>query len=296
MAAAGKGGEVEVFLDDTLHRFPRTGNVARGAPGVGDVAGPGAGVSPAAEVIDHALLLAGLDGIANFGVLRLHVKPHVVAAAVVHLDEVVVPLVEIGLAVGLFVLVETHAAPPGGRVARAAGVVARIAVDAGLEAQRVDVVGHGAHAVGKLLGVDVQPACFGVAAVPVAVVDVDILVAGSRQTFAHHGVGLLADEFFADAKPVGVPRAPPHGGRIDGLKSQGPCQQTGGKNRSLKCFHRFLVFLLSLTAKVQRNKDTTSRTSPFFVGWATKFTCAGGETPTPFSSRRKRSWEKRKRI
>ena len=177
---------------------------------VGDVGDPCAGIGPAADVEHDVLLAAVADGIRDFRVLRALVEPHVVAAAIVNLDEVEVPVAEVELAVLLLMACEAHADAPGMAVARAAGVVARVAVDACLQAERVDVVDECAHARGEELRVQAQVAVLA-AAVPVAVVDVHILESSLLQSAVVHGVGLLADELFVDVQGKRVPRTPAHG-------------------------------------------------------------------------------------
>jgi len=101
---------------------------------------------------------------------------------------------------------------PLGALARGAGVVACVGVDAGLEAEAVDVIDQRAQSVGEFLGMEQQVSVHAVASAEIAVVDVDVLVSGFLQAAARHGVGLFADELLADVDAVGVPRAPAHGG------------------------------------------------------------------------------------
>ena len=123
----------EILGQDALDALPSIVNVARGAPGVSYLGAPCAGVSPAAHVIHDAGLAAVLDGIGDLGVLLLFVEVHVSTTAVIHLDEVEVPVAKVELAVFLLVACEAHADAPGMAVAAAAGVIAGIAVDAGFQ-------------------------------------------------------------------------------------------------------------------------------------------------------------------
>ena len=106
---------------------------------------------------------------------------------------VVLEIVDAPLRIGLRVL-EFVAAAAG---PAAAGLPARIRIDAQLQALRVHVVGQRFHAGGKVLGVRVDETFRVAFAVP-AVVDVHVQVAGVFHAARDHGIGGLADHLFVD--------------------------------------------------------------------------------------------------
>ena len=238
--------EVEVLVDDALHGFPVVVDVTGGSPGVGYVADPGAWVGPSAYVEGDFLsfLLGSLgDSLADLGVLETLVQTHVVTTAEVHLDKVVVPVDEVGVAVGFLISCQSHAASPRLFLSGATGVVACIGVDTCREAQLVDVVGYHAHAVREFLGVDAELSV-AVASVPVSVVDVDVLVACLCQSGADHGIGLPADDILGDVQGKSVPGAPSQGRWVKVL-----CIYVQGKEAACQkgccaccVFHRFMFF------------------------------------------------------
>ena len=110
-----------------------------------------------------------------------------VAAAEVDLDEVEAQLLEEEVGVLLVVLVESDAdARLVAAVIAAAGVVAGVAVNTGFQALGVDVVDDRLQTVGEALRVNLQLAAGLVAPAEVAVVDVDVVVAGIQQLLRHH--------------------------------------------------------------------------------------------------------------
>ena len=220
VAAAGIGRQVEVLAYDGLHRAPVGRYVAAYAPRARQVARPRAGEGPAADV-DRDVFGADLaDGLDDGRVTLALVEVELLArAAVVDLDEVEAPLVEIEVGILLLVPVEPHAHAVGvGIPQRTAGVGARVGVDTRPQAKAVDMVDDALDAVGEAFGVGLQHALL-VAVAEEAVVDVDIAVAGILQPERHHGIGLAADKLLADVYTVGVPRAPPHDGRLDALRA-----------------------------------------------------------------------------
>ena len=165
---------------------------------------PGAGIGPAAQVVAH-ILACGDDGIVNGRVLFLLVQAGMVAAAVIYLDEVEVQLLEVEVGIHLFVAVEAHVGVLRVAVAdAAAGAVARIAVDAGLQALGVNIVAHHLQAAGEALGMDAHlPLCS--AAILEAVVDVDVQVARILQSLGDHSIGLTLDDVFRNVHRESVP-------------------------------------------------------------------------------------------
>ena len=127
-----------------------------------------------------------------------------VAATVIHLDEVEVPVDEVKFAVLFLMTREAHADAPCMTPLTATGVVTGIGVDAGLQTELVDVVHQRAHAVRKPLGVKTQMTVLA-ASVPVAVVDVHIEIAGFLQTVLVHGISLSLDEVLVDVEGKRVP-------------------------------------------------------------------------------------------
>lgn len=79
----------------------------------------------------------------------------------------------------------------------------------------MDVVDDGFQAVWKPRGMRTE-CSVGRAAIEGTVVDVDIIVAGMPQSQPHKRIGLLADKGVMNEVTVGVPRTPPHRGRIVG--------------------------------------------------------------------------------
>ena len=217
VALAAIGREVEVLLDDALHRAPGVVDVARGAPREGGAVDPCAGIGPSAGIHAHIRATGILDGVGNGGVAFLLVEHQVVfvvivrAAAEVHLDEVKATLLEEEVGVLLVVFVEAHALTRGVAVEhRAAGVAASIAVDARLQSLLVYIVCHGLQSLREARGVYEQMAVVLVAPAEVAVVDVDVVVAHGAQSLADHRIGLALDNTLADVHTKGVPRAPAH--------------------------------------------------------------------------------------
>lgn len=158
-----------------------------------------------------------VDGLADGGVARLRVEGQVIgiaggiASAEVNLDEVEAQLLEEHVAVLLVVTVESHTDGDSVFVVpRAAGVGPSVAIDAGLQSEAVDMVGHGLQPSGKAGGVGEQAAGLGIAPAEVPVVDVHIAVARILQSLADHGICLTHDERVADVHMIGVPRTPAH--------------------------------------------------------------------------------------
>jgi hypothetical protein len=74
----------------------------------------------------------------------------------------------------------------------------------------VDVVGDGAHAAGPLGLVDGDVALAVAGALPPALVEVDVLVPGLRQSGRDERVDLRLDHVVVDLRGEGVPRGPAH--------------------------------------------------------------------------------------
>ena len=108
----------------------------------------------------------------------------------------------------------------------AAGVLAAVGVDAGLEAERMDVVDDGLESVGEALRVRLEPSVL-VASAEVAVVDVDVDVAALVELQLLDKVGVVLDRPLADVDAECVPRAPAHRRRLDG----GPRLGLDGKEK-----------------------------------------------------------------
>ena len=207
VAAAGVGLDVEVLLDDALHGLPRAVDVPRRSPRVADAVHPRPRIGPSADIEDDGLvhfLSALLYGLGDAGVLEAVVEVQVDAAAVVYLDEIEIPFVEVQLTVLFFMAVEAYSETVGLRVSRATGVVAGVGIDTGQESFLVDVVRQVFHATGKEPGVENQLAV-GTASIPETVVNINIGVSGFGQARPYHGVGLLFDETLADIEREGVP-------------------------------------------------------------------------------------------
>lgn len=154
------------------------------------------------------------DGVADGLVAAPGVEPLDVAAAPVDLDEVEAPGGELQHVLGVVALAaRVRRRRTAGREVVAAAVLARVGVDARLEALAVDVVGDGAHSAGPLGGVDRDVARAVAGALPPAFVDVDVLVPGRRQAGRHEGVHLRLDHVVVDLGGETVPRRPAHRSR-----------------------------------------------------------------------------------
>ena len=204
MAVVAISREIEVFRQDALHRLPCIVDVAGRAPRVSHFSPPGSREGPSAHVEHHILFSAVLDGIGDFRILLLLVKPHVMPSAIVHLDEVEIPVTEIELAILFLMSCQTHAQSPCVLAFRTTGVVTGIAVYSRLQSQRVNVIHQRPHAAGKQFLVQTQMPVLG-SAVPIAVVNVDITIAGLLQATLMHGVSLLANQVLVDIQSERVP-------------------------------------------------------------------------------------------
>ena len=125
--------EVEVLGQDVAYTSPRRVDVACGSPAVGHIGSPRARVSPPTHIIYYVFLAAVFDGIRYLGVLLAFVESHVVAATVIDFDEVEVPVDEVQVAVLVFMPSKTYTDAPCMTVSAAAGVVACIGIDTGLQ-------------------------------------------------------------------------------------------------------------------------------------------------------------------
>ena len=136
----GIGREVEVLLDNVLHRFPPWSYVLRHTPRSSDLCSPCSGEVPSADVQPHVLAASIPDGFGNLGIACLLVERERVALgvgpapAIVYLDEVEAKVAKEEVAVLLVVAIEPHPNADGvGIVYAAAGVTACIAVDASFQ-------------------------------------------------------------------------------------------------------------------------------------------------------------------
>jgi hypothetical protein len=137
--------------------------------------------------------------------------------AIVYLDKVETPLVEVKVGILLLMAVQADAYPIGiGIPKRTAGIGSGIGVDTGFQTEAMDVVSHIFDAFGETFRMCLQSP-FLITVSEETVVDVNVTVAGILQPERYHGFGLLFDKIFADVDTVGVPRTPAHNGWLDGL-------------------------------------------------------------------------------
>ena len=211
--------QVEVLGQDVLHALPGIIDVACRAPGVGDVSRPDAGECPTADVEHDILVTRVLQRVGDGGValLLVHLDLPIVAprltAAIIHLDEVEVMVFEEEVGVLLVVTIEAHAGTRTvGVVDAATGVLTRIAVDTGLQAEAVDVFHDGRQPIREALRMYAQPSVL-IATVEVTVIDVHILVTCRLQPALVHRIRLSFDNILTDVEGKRVPRRPAHGRR-----------------------------------------------------------------------------------
>ena len=159
------------------------------APGVGPVAHPGARVCPAADVHTHIGAPRVPDGCGDVGIALLlaQVQPvfimNGVATAEVHLDEVEAQILEEHVTVLLVVLVEPHAfACLVATMITATGVIATVAVDAGLLSLFVDIVHNGLQSVGESGRVYLQLSCLSIPSAKVSIVNIDMVITNIIQS------------------------------------------------------------------------------------------------------------------
>jgi len=166
-----------------------------------------------------------LDSARNFGVLHGGVEVLFLPAAPVDLHVVESPLCELEevlLVVAFASLPWITGAEVG--VEGAAAVAPRVRVDAGLEAERVNVADDVGHVAGALAGPDGGP-CLGIdddvavgiaVAEPPAFVNVDVLIAGLMHAGGDHRFGLGGGDVGVDVVGEAVPRRPAHGRKRNG--------------------------------------------------------------------------------
>ena len=207
--------EVEVLLDDALEGLPVRADVAGRAPRLRDVRGPRAGERPAADVEPHVVASGRAYRLRYLGVARALVELETLSAAVVHLDEVEAEVDEVELAVRRVVSVQPAALPAEVVVAlgvlphAAAGVRARVGVDARLEPQRVDSVDRGLHSVREPPRVEPEDAVLAVSAEE-SVVNVHVRVARGLESVRRHRARGVEDHLLGYLASERVPAGPAH--------------------------------------------------------------------------------------
>ena len=100
----------------------------------------------------------------------------------------------------------------------AAGVLSAVGVDAGLEAEGMDVVDYGLESVREARRVRLEPSVL-VASAEIAVVDIDVYVTALVELQLLDKVGVVLDRPLADVDAECVPRAPAHRRGLDGRRS-----------------------------------------------------------------------------
>ena len=187
---------------------------------------------PAAGIDYNRVHRHTVDDAAYLQITFLGIQLKVVAAAEIYLDVIEAPVVEICLGVLNLMSPEAGSHAVGILVvAAAAGVVAGIAVDSRLQAQRVDMVRHLTKPAGKADGVRSHVAIC-VAEAEVAVIYIDVFIARRRQAGRHQQICLLHDEGIRNIDHEGVPAGPAHHGWLNGNTrlGAGNCQH-GSKNK-----------------------------------------------------------------
>lgn len=96
MSVSGISREVEVFPDDGFHGTPVGGYVAADAPRTGQAACPGAGKGPSADVDRDVTWTHFSNGFADGCITFTFIQIELLfGTAIVYLDEVKAPLVEV---------------------------------------------------------------------------------------------------------------------------------------------------------------------------------------------------------
>ena len=127
-------------------RRPDGTYVPRNPPRVCKLLNPCPRIIPAAYIDVDVPARHTVNHLTDFLIAVPFLKTAINATAVVNLDEVEVPVVEILVSVLNIVHPETRTNSVQVLVvARPAGVVSGVGIDSGLQAERVDVVGDGAH-------------------------------------------------------------------------------------------------------------------------------------------------------
>ena len=153
MTIVAISGKVEILCKNAFHRSPCIIDVARRTPRVSHLCAPCARESPTTHIIYYIFLATILDGIRDFRVLFTFVKSHVIATAIIHLDEIKIPITEIELTILLFMSCKANTYSPCVFIARTASIISSITIDTSLQTQRVDIIHQCTHTMREQLHV-----------------------------------------------------------------------------------------------------------------------------------------------
>ena len=205
----GIGAQIEVLRDDVADRIPVCPDVARRAPGTGNVRRPCSGKGPPADVQPHIVAACRSNRRRDLAVSRLFLEVHVAGPAVVHLDEVKSQLVEMESAVGGIVSVQPRAKARLVATVAGAGVVACVGIGPRLHAQRMDAVHRSLHAVWKSRWIEPEPSVRSVS-VEKPVVNVDVDVSGVLEAVCRHCLRNAEYDVFRYVLRERIPAGPSH--------------------------------------------------------------------------------------
>ena len=209
-AASGISGKVHVHSHYIRDERPFRSDVAADAPGVSRFVHPGSGVMPAADIHFHRMGGNAVYHLAYAHIPLFRIELQVLASAEIYLDEIKIPVVEVHL--GILGFMAPESCPETVEiviVSASAGVVAGIAVDAGLESKGMDMVDDRPHASGEAHRILAHSAVFAARA-EISVIYIYMVVTCRSEPGRDHKVRLLHDESVGNVGHESIPTAPAH--------------------------------------------------------------------------------------